>query len=111
MTGVPAPTDKKTARIQSSVGPSRTSSFTASMAAYVASLSASIPFPYGSFPVLAPRKRDIVLSVKVVLCGDREADLRVLRHHVEQYGRPYGVIVDDSLTVQFFNPRDDDDDE
>jgi hypothetical protein len=111
MTGTPAPTDKKTARIQSSVGPSRTSSFTASMAAYVADLSDSIPFPYGSFPVCTPRRRDIVLGVKVTLCGDRDVDLRVLRHHVEQYGRPYGVIVDDSLTVQFFNPLDDDDSE
>jgi hypothetical protein len=85
------------------------------MAAYVADLSDSIPFPYGSFHVYthadAPRKRDIVLGVKVVLSGDRNVDLRVLRYHVEEYGRPYGVIVDDSSTVQFFNLLDDDDSE
>jgi hypothetical protein len=120
MTGVPAPAAEKTARIQSSVGPSRASIITASMSAclwraYVTGLSDSIPFPYGSFLVYTyadtPRKRDIVLGVKIALCGDRDTDLHLLRYHVEEYGRPYGVIVDDSLSVQFFNLLDDDDSE
>lgn len=78
---------------------------------YVADLSNSIPFPYGSFPVCTPCKCEIVLGVRIALCGIRSIDLRFLRHVVEEYGRPYGVIVDEQPFVQFFTPVDDDDDE